>query len=168
MSKKLQAFLGRELLALITDGEKLIASSNGGFNDYSFVVFPFAKAFEGYLKKLFFQIGAINEHQYNGDHWRVGRALNPQLEKEFAHDESVYDRIVVHCGGPNPHISKEASRGKELADFFWKTWTKGRNQVFHFFPAQYQPISFENAQEIRSVILEAMERGLEECSLPSN
>lgn len=153
MTEKLSNFLGAELVPLHNDGQKLLASASGGFNDYSFVVFPFAKVYEGFLKKLFLQIGAINEWQYNNDRWRVGRALNPQLEKELRHSESVYDRIVEKCGGLS------------LADNLWQAWRKGRNQVFHYWPGRNKPLSLEEAREIIREIDNAMEAALNDCKL---
>lgn len=155
MSETLERFLSPDLQKILADGEKLLASAGGGFNDYSFVVFPFAKAYEGFLKKLFFQIGAINEFQFKNDRWRVGRALNPQLEKDLRHEESVYDRIANLCGGTT------------LPDDLWKAWKRGRNQVFHFFPAEYKPLTFSEAKDIILEIRTAMEKALEGCKIGS-
>ncbi len=160
MSSKLESFLGSELLPLWADGEKLLASAtNGAYSDYSFIIFPFAKVYEGFLKKLFLQIGAINEYQYTDDRWRVGRALNPQLEKEYRHTESVYDRLVGYCG------SHGTSQGEKLAEALWQAWKKGRNQVFHFWPGRSKQLSLEEAREIVSEIEAAMERALGECRI---
>ncbi len=149
MTENLENFLGPELAALYGDGEKLlVTTSDSVYSDYSFVIFPFAKVYEGFLKKLFFQIGAISENQYNSDHWRVGKALNPQLEKELRHEESVYDRILNLPGGII------------LADALWKAWKEGRNMVFHYFPGQHQPLSFEKAREIVNQLEEAMSMAL--------
>lgn len=162
MSNRLEQFLGPELLPLYRDGEKLLEAAPAGLSDYSFVVFTFAKIYESYLKKLFLAIGAINEYQYNNDRWRVGRALNPQLEKELRHSESVYDRIVDHCGGV------------ELANRLWETWKRGRNQVFHFWPASLtnrgepgrnRALLLSEAKEIIAEIEQTMEEALEECRI---
>lgn len=155
MSNQLSDFLGRELLPLFEDGEKLISSvsaMNAVYGDYSFTVFPFAKVYEGFLKKLFLQIGAIDNYQYNNDRWRVGRALNPQLEKDLRHTESVYDRLVELC---NP----------ELPEVLWRAWKRGRNQIFHFWPGRTRPLSFSEAKEIVGEIEEAMEAALRECAI---
>ena len=53
------------------------------FHDYSFVVFPTAKAYEGFLKKMFFDLGFITEEDYRGKRFRIGKALNPFLEKNL-------------------------------------------------------------------------------------
>ncbi len=78
------------------------------FHDYSFIVFPAAKAYEGYLKKVFLDMGFIPPEDYHGKHFRIGKALNPFLEKRYRNNESVYDKIVTHCDG------------KELADTLWE------------------------------------------------
>lgn len=153
MSNKLRDFLGGELLPLWADGEKLLATVNPVYSDYSFVVFPFAKVYEGFLKELFFKIGAINEGQYKSDHWRVGRALNPELEKSLRHTESVYDRMVELCGGVS------------LADTLWQVWKRGRNQIFHFWPGRSKPLALEEVKEIIREIEQAMEKALEECKI---
>lgn len=152
MSSKLSGFLGSELLPLYQDGEKLLTSAPAGLSDYSFVVFPFAKVYEGFLKKLFLSIGAINEWQYNNDRWRVGRALNPELEKEYRH-ESVYDRLVEHCGGVT------------LADQLWQVWKRGRNQIFHFWPGRNRALTIEDVRQIIKEIEAAMEAALVDCKL---
>lgn len=156
MSEDLKNFLGPELLGMWADGDRILASASGGFHDYSFAVFPFAKVYEGFLKKFFLKLGAINEHQYNSDHWRVGKALNPQLEKDLRHDESVYDRIV------------ELPGGQILADALWNAWKEGRNRVFHYFPGLHTPLSFEKAQTIILQINEAMEMAVKSLNYGSN
>lgn len=151
MDEQYFTFLDDPLKKIWNDGEKLLASSGGGFNDYSFMVFPFAKVYEGFLKKLFFEIGAIDEHAFRNDRFRIGRALNPQLEKDLRHDESVYDRIADLCGG------------SELPELLWKAWKRGRNKIFHFFPSEYKPLEYGEAVEIVSEIKKAMKKALEVC-----
>lgn len=142
MTDKLRDFLGSELAGMWADGERIMASSGGGFHDYSFMVFPFAKVYEGFLKKYFLKIGAINEHQYYSDHWRVGKALNPQLEKELR-GESVYDHL-----------------DPDLGNVLWKAWKEGRNAVFHYFPQKNQVLSFEKARDVINQLTSAMELGI--------
>lgn len=153
----LEEFLGSDLAAVYADGERLLASAGGGFTDYSFVIFPFAKVYEGFLKKLFLRLGAITDQQFNSDHWRVGKALNPQLEKELRHEESVYDRIV------------NVSGGTQLPDILWNAWKNGRNRIFHYFPGQHKAVSYEEARTVVNQLKSAMETALESCKItPSN
>ena len=81
-----------------------------------------AKAYEGFLKKWFFAGGFITEYQYQSDHFRIGKALNPSLPARFKRDGYVYDQIVASC--PDPH----------LADTLWLAWKQSRNLTFHYFP----------------------------------
>lgn len=153
ISQNLRDFLDPELRLVYDDGERLIASASGGFNDYSFVLFPLAKVYEGFLKKLFFKIGAINRHQYESERWRVGRALNPELEKPLRAEESVYDRILNLCGGP------------ELPDRMWQIWKKGRNRVFHYFPGQHKEMTLAQAKQIVAEMEGTMEQAMIGCGV---
>lgn len=154
MTENLSKFLGLDLIKLYNDGELLMASASGGFSDYSFVVFPYAKLYEGFLKKLFLETGAITEQQYNNERWRVGKALNPQLEKELRHEESVYDRLIDNCGGDTT-----------IADKLWKAWKEGRNAIFHLYPNHYQPLTLPDAKVIIEELKNAMEAALSGCNI---
>lgn len=121
-------------------------------SDYSYLVFPFAKAYEGFLKKLFFDLGFIPQQVYEGDHFRIGRALNPHLEKILRH-ESIYDRIVNLCGS------------RDLADELWNVWKRGRNLVFHYFPHNFRALSLTDAENIINEMLIVMERAVTETRM---
>ncbi len=127
-----------------------ISRSERKFNDYSFIVFPAAKAYEGVLKFVFLQKGFITKEDYFGTHFRIGKALNPQIEEKYR-DESVYDRIVVSCGG------------KELADLLWDTWRLCRNLVFHWFPQEAKFLSLSEAKERLAMIVNAIDELYENC-----
>ena len=147
----------RELMGqsreLITHERAAITGSDGVYSDYSFVVFPAAKAYEGFLKKLFFEMGFINSEQYTGKRFRIGKALNPFLDRELRASESVYDRVTRYCGG------------KELADKLWDTWIHCRNVLFHWFPDEKNVITFEEAKKRTLEILEAMNAAFAGCEL---
>jgi len=123
------------------------------FHDYSFCVFPAAKAYEGFLKKVFLDMGFIDESAYYGKYFRIGKALNPSLEPRLRKKESVYDKITSYCGG------------KDLADALWNAWKEGRNSVTHWFPNEKNSISFGEAQERVMQILLAMDRLFSGCKL---
>lgn len=152
-SSALWQYLSIHQKELIEDGELLFAAAKERYqdlHDYSYLVFPFAKAYEGFLKKLFFDLGFIDEPTYRGDHFRIGRALNPSLEKVLRH-ESIYDKIVGYCGG------------KELANELWHVWKKGRNLLFHYFPHNLHKLTFAQAEEIAGEIIKVMERAIGDC-----
>ena len=120
------------------------------FHDYSFVVFPMAKAYEGFLKKLFFDLGLINKKQYGGDRFRVGKALNPNLPKRYQWDW-VYERLALAC------------KGEETAMQMWEVWKKARNRIFHFFPDHHEFITLDQAEELIAEITNTMEMALIRC-----
>lgn len=156
-------YIEEDLQELLAESEFLtnVVKSWGGdlpsgskvFHDYSFVVFPAAKAYEGFLKKMFLDLGFITNEDYSGKRFRIGKALNPYLEDKFRESESVYDMVSKHCGG------------KELADILWNAWTNGRNLVFHWFPNEKRAITFPEAEEkVRSIVY-AMDKAFEGCKM---
>lgn len=125
------------------------------FHDYAFVVFPAAKAYEGFLKTLFLDMGFIDEDEYRGKRFRIGKALNPSLDRKRYRGESVYDRIVEYCGG------------EELAKSLWDTWKNGRNLLFHWFPEEKNAISFDEAKTMVMEIIDTMDLAFGECKIES-
>src|SRR3990167_296055 len=84
----------QELISLSFYLEDRIASWEEKFHDYAFIVFPAAKAYEGFLKKIFLDLGLIDEGDYFGKHFRIGKALNPNLEKKYRNNSWVYGKLV--------------------------------------------------------------------------
>ena len=154
MDNQLESFLTADLKNIFNDGEKLLVSPVSGLADYSYIIFPFAKGFEGFLKLLFFRAGIITEFQYKSDRWRVGKALNPNMETHLRAEESSYDRLVNYC-----------TNGKELADKLWAVWRRGRNTVFHYFPGADRKVSLAEAKEIVEEIKSVMNLSLSNCKL---
>jgi len=149
-------YIGRDLQDLLSESALLLTKTqeyNENFGDYSFIVFPAAKAYEGFLKKLFLDFGFITDEEYYGKHFRIGRALNPNLEKIYRGSESVYDRLVSHCGG------------EALANELWDTWRLSRNLIFHWFPNEKNTINLEGAEERINMIVRAMDAAVKECKI---
>lgn len=117
------------------------------FKDYSFIIFPFAKAYEGFLKKLFKDIGFISHLDYINNHLRLGKLMSPNLIKRLG-ERSLYKKIM-----------EKTSR--EFADKIWNTWKLGRNQVFHYFPHNLKSVNFEEAEKIVNQIIQTMEEAYE-------
>jgi hypothetical protein len=107
-----------------------------------------AKAYEGFLKKWFFTSGFINKFQYESDHFRIGKALNPSLPARFKRDGYVYDQIVAAC--PDPH----------LADTLWLAWKQSRNLTFHYFPHHRYFLTLSEARARINQLADAMESAL--------
>jgi hypothetical protein len=122
------------------------------FHDYAFVVFPAAKGYEGFLKQLFLDLGFISEDDYYGKRFRVGKALNPNLETKYR-EESVYDKLVDFCGG------------SALADKLWNTWKVCRNLVFHWFPKEKNAISLPEARQRVEMVLDSLDEAFKECKI---
>ena len=147
-------YLLPEQRELLDDCEKLIQDAKvhpKGLTDYSYIVFPVAKMYEGFLKKLLLDLGIIVDDQYKSDHFRIGKALNPNLEAHLRL-ESVYDKICTHF------------ESKEIADSLWQAWKRGRNLLFHYFPGNLQRISLRQAEETVKFVLEVMERAVKHAS----
>lgn len=133
------------------------------FHDYSFVVFPAAKAYEGFLKKLFLDMGFIDKKEFEGKRFRVGKALNPQLYhrdmKRHGHYRrlrekiSVYDKLVKYCGGT------------KLANELWDTWKSCRNILFHWFPNERNTINLIEAEQKIEKIVNSMNSAFKECKI---
>ena len=149
-------YLEKDLQGLLREATLLIEKVSlwdEKFPDYSFVVFPAAKAYEGFLKRLFLDRGFISEDDYYGKRFRVGKALNPSLEKRIRAKESVYDKIVQFCGG------------KELADKMWNTWKVCRNLLFHWFPKEKNAINFDQSKERVALIIETIDAAFDDCKI---
>ncbi len=117
------------------------------FTDYSFVIFPFAKAYEGFLKQIFMDTHLISSDDYKSRHFRVGEVMSPHLSPRLR-DRSVYKKITMQVG-------------VELADTIWETWKQGRNEVFHYFPSKHDTITFVDAHRRISMIIATVDKTFE-------
>lgn len=141
----------KELLTEASDLVEKVSTWPETFHDYSFVIFPAAKAYEGFLKKLFLDLGFISKDDYYGKRFRIGRALNPQLEKRFRAVESIYDKLANFTGS------------NDLGDRLWQTWKYSRNLVFHWFPDEKNAISFDEAKTRLTMITTSIDDAYKEC-----
>lgn len=154
--KKWWSYLEEGIQELLLESQMLLSDArkwDGRFHDYSFVVFPAAKAYEGFLKKLFLDLGFISKEEYSGKRFRIGKALNPSLEKGYREKEGVYDKTVDFCGG------------RKLADRLWLTWKNCRNLLFHWFPDEKNAITLEEAKERVGEIIATIDMAVEECEV---
>lgn len=151
----LWSYLTPDQKDLVTDCEKLMADAGEHpqtLSDYSYIVFPIAKMYEGFLKKLLFDLKIIDQKQYYSEHFRIGKALNPNLE-EHLRLESVYDKLCSHF------------EGEVLGSALWQAWKKGRNLLFHYFPGQVSRISLSEAEFTVRFVLEAMTQAVEHSAV---
>jgi len=128
---------------LIDDVENVLKYlQQNHINDYSFIVAPAAKAYEGYLKDFFFDLDIIDEYSYHSDRFRVGKTLNPSLRyKRY----SIFKKLAdIH------------ENGEKLAEKLWSAWKQGRNEIFHYFPGNVKKLSLADAQDCITLILKAI------------
>jgi len=110
--------------------------------DYSFLVSPIVKSYEGFLKDFFLHIGLIDDIQHQGDRFRVGKTLNPSLRyKRF----SIFQRLAELDG-----------KGEELAEILWDAWKKARNETLHFFAGNNKKLTLTEAVEKIHQVLTAI------------
>lgn len=132
---------------LISEGQYLmddiIRDHAFQFKDYSFLIFPFAKAYEGFLKQLFKDIKFISHLDYISDHLRLGKLLSPHLVAKLG-QRSLYLQIINCSDEP-------------LADRIWQAWKLGRNEVFHYFPHNLRAVTFTDAEKTIAELLNTME-----------
>ena len=115
-----------------------------GLKDYSFIVFPMAKAYEGFLKKLFLDLQLISKETYEGHRFRIGRALNPDIRSYQRDDDWLYDNVSIRFG-------------EEMARQLWDTWLTCRNRVFHYFSNCEQFLDFDEALKRIEMMEQAMQ-----------
>lgn len=133
----------REYSNMEKDGKKL--------GDYSFIVFPMSKAYEGFLKQKFYQFHLIDKKSFEGRRFRIGRALNPDVSENAKDEYWLYDDLSRMCGS---RMSRD----------LWDTWLTCRNQVFHYFPKEHNVLALETAGSHLLRISAAM-KSLIECKL---
>ncbi len=155
--KKFWEYLSQSQKDLIQEGgyllNDIIKNQSYQFKDYSFLIFPYAKAYEGFLKELFKDTKLISHLDYISDHLRLGKLLSPNLVGRLG-DRSLYKKI------------KEKTSA-ELADQIWQTWKVGRNQVFHYFPHNFKAVSYQEAEQIITQLINTMEEAYLKLKTPN-
>lgn len=117
-----KSFLPEAIVELFEDSLRLQARGLvENISDASYIFFPAAKAYEGFLKFYFFKNNLIDEKTYHGKHFRIGRSFNPDIDQNKRDEIWLYDDVAASCG-------------EEIAREMWNLWLDGRNQLMHFFP----------------------------------
>lgn len=117
--------------------------------DYSFIVFPMSKAYEGFLKQKLYQFRLIDKHTYEGNRFRIGRALNPDISDNAKDKYWLFDDLSQMCG-------------EQVCRELWDTWLICRNRVFHYFPKEQNALSLETVGS-HLLKLSAAMKSLIEC-----
>jgi len=124
-----------------------------GFHDYSFVVFPAAKAYEGFVKKFAVDLGILPDKKVRSRLFRVGKSLNPALPPKFRNESWIYGDLEELCG--------QNEDGDSVAQIMWEAWRQGRNKLFHFFPGHEEFIDLNFARKKIELIVSAMKMAVE-------
>jgi hypothetical protein len=151
-------YIHSDLKQLLKESELLIETVSlwdQKFHDYAFIVFPAAKAYEGFLKRLFLDLGFISEKRFYGKRFRIGKALNPSLDRKLQKKVGVYHKLVNYCGG------------EDLARELWDAWKYCRNLLFHWFPNEKNAVTYKEAKERVEKILSAMDAAFQGCDVSS-
>ncbi len=139
---------------LLGDGEFLWADSNNHVNeeptDYSYLVFPYAKMYEGFLKQYLLDLGIIDRRDYGSTHFRIGRVLSPNL--------------IGRLGRHSAYGELSKRYGDELPQELWHAWKEGRNLVFHYFPHNIRSLTKDEAGQAIELILRAMSDAVERAA----
>ena len=118
------------------------------FTDYSFVIFPLAKAYEGFIKKFLFDLDIIGQAAYESDHFRIGKSLNPDLSPHYRDTDWVVDRLDRLCG---------TVHSQSYSQLLWQAWKACRNQLFHYFPHHQRNLSLKEAEYRLGQLIQTME-----------
>jgi len=110
--------------------------------DFSYMVFPFAKLYEGFLKQLLLDLNIISESEYYSDRFRIGKSLSPNFERHYR--RSAFAEIKKRFG-------------EDLAFTIWNTWKEGRNLVFHYFPHNFRSLTKGHAILLIDEIIKTMD-----------
>lgn len=133
--------------------DQIIEDAEYSFKDYSFLVFPFAKAYEGFLKQVFLDVGFITHLDYISDHFRLGKMLSPNMIQKLGESRSTYVMI-------------ERAISRDAAEEIWQTWKLHRNEIFHYYPHNLKAITFEEADHIVKQITRTMRDVYKKLLLP--
>lgn len=117
------------------------------FVDYSYIVFPMAKAYEGFLKQYLLDLKLITPEVFRSKRFRIGRALNPDVKQSQRDEWWLYDEVEEVCG-------------RVVAREIWDAWLTCRNRVFHYFPDRESGLSLEQAGHYLRILFEVMEKAL--------
>lgn len=123
------------------------------YHDYSYILFPIAKAYEGFLKKYLYTLELIDESVLYDRYFRIGRSLNPDLPDKFKDDNWLFDDLLKIC---------RQSQAGDLAKKLWQAWVEGRNQLFHYyFPDHVKFINLIEAEKLVDQFVTAMDQAVQ-------
>lgn len=134
-------------LVLLERATQTVRDVSPEFIDFSYIVFPAAKAYESFLKRFLFTQGLLNEATYNSRRFRIGRAMNPDVPDNQRDEFWLYDDVAQRCG-------------TELARQLWDVWLNCRNHVFHAFPGDETPLNLADSKSKVLAVLKVITQAL--------
>ncbi len=137
--------------------QREVKQPTSDYHDYSFVVFPMAKCFEGFLKKYLYSLDLISQASYEGDHFRIGKSLNPDLPERYRNHDWVVGALDQRLGVVSDGPYKE----QRLSRVLWNCWKNSRNLLFHYFPQHQNFITLDQAKNRMSDIIYAIEAAMQ-------
>jgi hypothetical protein len=146
---KPQQELFKQSIFLINDAHshKLV------YTDYSYIIMPASKSYEGFIKDLLLKLKLITQNQHSSKRFRVGKALNPQLESNPRYKrEALYNELSQFCSD------------QKFADSLWNTWIECRNKIFHYFPTEVRLLDLSEAEQRVTDILQVVMQSYSQCN----
>lgn len=122
--------------------------------DYGFIVFPMAKAYEGYVKDWLLAQGLISHQTWSSQRFRLGRSLNPDVSPPQRDHWWLFDDVSRVCG-------------QALARSIWTAWLECRNHVFHYFPDASKAMTLPEAEACLHQLNQTMHEA-QECLIQSD
>ncbi len=95
----------------------------------------------------------ISQADYLGKHFRIGRALKPDLSEKYKDEDWVYGKLEKYC------------QGEKLPLFLWETWKESRNLLFHWFPEEKNAVSHIEAVARLLQIVTAIDEVFSVCEI---
>jgi hypothetical protein len=144
-SKEFEEFAGKDLIELYSDAKKMLSffkNSANKFSDYSFIVFPLAKVYEGILKKILVEANLITEAQLQQDpDFSISGYFNP------TGNSKIFDSL------------KDKTRDKAVPYVIFATYQECRNQILHYDPYRDNRIkNIDTARFYIERILDAIDK----------
>lgn len=137
---ELWKYLTVEMRELALEGEKLMDScilqGETPTKDFSYLVFPWGKLYEGFLKKIFLDLRFITPEDYYGNEIRIGKLLSTGTAEKPPHRLSIVKEL-----------SSGKIFGENLVKIMKGVWKNSRNMVFHFFPDNFYRVDQESARK---------------------
>jgi len=143
-------YLTQEMKELVVEGEALLKSCQLSgeieVKDFSYLVFPWGKLYEGFLKKVFLDLNFITSEDYYGNEVRIGKLLSTGMGNKPPHRLSIVNEL-----------SSSKILGENLTKVMRGVWKNSRNSVFHFFPDNVYKLDLDTAKKRINEVVKCME-----------